>query len=214
MRFRSQIEQLDRENFTIVAWEPPGYGKSRPPDNKTFPDNFHQRDAAWAHSLMKTLDYSKFSLLGFGDGGTTALLLAATYPQSIRKMIVFGARSYIHQNEIAHCDNIGRRIEDLVPTEVCTDYFQKTWTEWVNTMKRLYVVQNGNLCQEALAKIKCPTLIIHGFEDKFVVPDQQLHLSQNIVNSRTYMFKKPPHDIYQKYPEVFNHKMTKFLLEK
>lgn len=96
--FRPQMEKLDVNKLTIVAWDPPGYGKSRPP-NRTFPDDFFQRDATWAHNLMKTLGYSKFSLIGWSDGGITSLVLSAAYPDSIRKMVVFGANSYIHPDE-------------------------------------------------------------------------------------------------------------------
>lgn len=97
--FKPQIEHLNTDKFTIVAWDPPGYGKSRPPD-RTFPDDFFQRDASWGHNLMQTLGYSKFSLIGWSDGGITSLLLASTYPESILKMVVLGANAYIHPDEI------------------------------------------------------------------------------------------------------------------
>ncbi|EZA49514.1 Valacyclovir hydrolase [Ooceraea biroi] len=90
VEFTPQIENLNTEKLTIVAWDLPGYGYSWLPD-RTFPDDFYQRDAIWAHSLMKTLGYSKFSLVGMCDDGITALFLAAMYPESIRKMIIFDA---------------------------------------------------------------------------------------------------------------------------
>ena len=92
------MENLNVDGLTIVAWDPPGYGKSRPPD-RTFPDDFFQRDATWAYNLMKTLGYSKFSLIGWSDGGITSLLLASAYPDSVYRMVVFGANAYIHPDE-------------------------------------------------------------------------------------------------------------------
>lgn len=97
--FKPQIENLNADKLVIVAWDPPGYGKSRPPD-RVFSDDFFQRDAAWANNLMKTLGYKKFSLIGWSDGGITSLLLAATYPESVYKMVVLGANAYIHPTEI------------------------------------------------------------------------------------------------------------------
>lgn len=82
-----------------MAWDPPGYGKSRPPD-RMFPEDVFQRDAVLAHDLMKTLGYHKFSLIGWSDGGITSLLLASTYPESIHKMVVLGANAYIHPDEV------------------------------------------------------------------------------------------------------------------
>lgn len=48
---------------------------------------------------MNTLGYSNFSLIGWSDGGITGLILAAKNPQSVRKMVVFGANSYILPQE-------------------------------------------------------------------------------------------------------------------
>lgn len=82
-----------------MAWDPPGYGKSRPP-NRIFSDDFLQRDADYAFNLMKVLGYKKFSLIGWSDGGISSLMLAGKNPDNIRKMIVFGANSYIIPEEI------------------------------------------------------------------------------------------------------------------
>lgn len=49
--FEHQLKGLDGEQFTLVAWDPPGYGKSRPPE-KDFSD-FYRTDAAMAAKLMK-----------------------------------------------------------------------------------------------------------------------------------------------------------------
>lgn len=42
--FKPQVEGFDKQKFTIVAWDPPGYGKSRPP-NRKFNANFYEEDA-------------------------------------------------------------------------------------------------------------------------------------------------------------------------
>lgn len=97
--FKPQLENLDKNKLTIVAWDPPGYGKSRPP-NRIFSDDFLQRDADYAFNLMKVLGYKKFSLIGWSDGGISSLMLAGKNPDNIRKMIVFGANSYIIPEEI------------------------------------------------------------------------------------------------------------------
>ena len=93
------MENLNKEDFTIIAWDPPGYGESRPP-NRTFPPHFFNRDAIWACELMQTLGYDKFSLVGWSDGGITSLILAAHFPENVHKMIVFGANAYIKPEEM------------------------------------------------------------------------------------------------------------------
>lgn len=96
--FKPQIEGLDKEKFTIIAWDPPGYGKSRPPD-RTYPDDFFQRDAIWACDLMKALGYTKFSLIGWSDGAITSLILASMFPDNVQKMVALAANAYVTPEE-------------------------------------------------------------------------------------------------------------------
>lgn len=97
--FKPQIEGLDKKIFSVIAWDPPGYGKSRPPD-RTFPINFYERDAEYANNFMKALGYHNYSLIGWSDGGISSLILAARHSDNIRKMIVFGSNSYILPEEL------------------------------------------------------------------------------------------------------------------
>lgn len=50
--FGPQLKSLNKERFTIVGWDPRGYGQSRPP-NRDFPPDFFERDAKDAVDLMK-----------------------------------------------------------------------------------------------------------------------------------------------------------------
>ena len=63
--FTPQLEGLNSMGkLTLVAWDPPGYGKSRPP-NRTFPPNFFERDAQAAMKFMQSIGHDKFSILGW-----------------------------------------------------------------------------------------------------------------------------------------------------
>lgn len=59
--FRPQIESesgLCQQQFSVVAWDPPGYGASRPP-NRKFDLKFYETDADYAHDLMQVQSFSK-----------------------------------------------------------------------------------------------------------------------------------------------------------
>jgi pimeloyl-ACP methyl ester carboxylesterase len=45
---------LDPYNFTLIAWDPPGYGNSRPPV-RFYDKDVYLRDAQMAAKLMKVL---------------------------------------------------------------------------------------------------------------------------------------------------------------
>lgn len=50
--FGPQLKNFNKELFTLVAWDPRGYGHSRPPQ-RDFPVDFFERDARDAVDLMK-----------------------------------------------------------------------------------------------------------------------------------------------------------------
>lgn len=50
--FKPILQEFKRDMFSIVAWDPPGYGKSYPPA-RDFADGFLEKDADLAHELMK-----------------------------------------------------------------------------------------------------------------------------------------------------------------
>lgn len=49
----------------------------------------------------QTLKFKKVSLLGWSDGGITALIAAAKYPSYISKMVIWGANAYVTDEDEA-----------------------------------------------------------------------------------------------------------------
>ena len=52
MDFGKFFEKVDKEKFTWVAWDPPGYGKSRPPP-RDFTGSYGHRDGITAGKMME-----------------------------------------------------------------------------------------------------------------------------------------------------------------
>ncbi|XP_074103127.1 valacyclovir hydrolase-like [Cotesia typhae] len=216
--FKPQIEGLNKSEFTIVAWDPPGYGNSRPPERE-FPADFFERDAKYAHNLMKMLGFAKFSLVGWSDGGITSLILAANYPQSVQKMVVYGSNAFILPHEMKtyestkNIDTWSERMRAPLIAIYGEEYFRKTWTAWVEAMDKIYKNNNGDICKDFISKIKCPTLIVHGKKDVLVDQSHPEYLKNNIPNSRVEIFEKGAHNLHLRYPEEFNKLITQFLLQ-
>lgn len=104
--FQPQIDGLPKllDNYTIVAWDPPGYGKSRPPE-RTFPPGYYHRDGYLANALMRRLGFEKYSVAGWCDGGCTGLVMASTYPEAIEKLIVWGAGSFVCPRQLEYYES-------------------------------------------------------------------------------------------------------------
>ena len=53
-----------------------------------------------------SLGHSKYSILGWSDGGITAMILAAALPKSIHRMVVWGANATVTAKDIEMYDVI------------------------------------------------------------------------------------------------------------
>ncbi|XP_076173696.1 serine hydrolase BPHL-like [Ptiloglossa arizonensis] len=216
--FKPQIEGLSREKFTIVAWDPPGYGNSRPPD-RTYPDNFFYRDAAWARNLMKKLGHEKFSMVGWSAGGATALIVAGMYPENVRRLVSVAANSYITPQEMEKFQQ--RRDIDVWPEQqrkplvdfYGEEYLRKIWGGLVNATANIYQKNNGSVCVEMLPHITCPTLIVQGSKDEAVLPEHPIFLRDHISGAKMKIIENGRHPVQLQFPEKFNTIVTNFLTE-
>lgn len=132
--FKPQIENLPKllPDFNIIAWDPPGYGKSIPPQ-KQFTTDFLEKDATTVKELMDVLGVSKFSVLGWSDGGITGLILAGKYPDKVDKLLVFGSNAYIIDDELKIYDNIrdvnkwSAKMREPLEKLYGAEYFKTNW---------------------------------------------------------------------------------------
>ncbi|XP_068092918.1 valacyclovir hydrolase isoform X2 [Hyperolius riggenbachi] len=214
--FGPQMKQLNKDKFTVVAWDPRGYGLSIPP-HRDYPIDFFERDAKDAVQLMQALEFQKFSLLGWSDGGITALIAAGTYPSLINKLVIWGANAYVTEEDLQMYDAVKdvanwspkmrQPIEDLYGKE----YFAKTFSGWVEAMNQFYKKNDGNICRHLLPLITCPTFIIHGVKDPMVPLFHPKYLHQHIKNSRLHLLPEGKHNLHLRYAEEFNGLVEDFL---
>ncbi|KAK9871156.1 hypothetical protein WA026_011437 [Henosepilachna vigintioctopunctata] len=214
--FKPQIEGLDRSKFTIVAWDPPGHGYSRPPE-RLLTSKFYEEDADTAHALMRFLGIKSFSLLGWSDGGISGLILAAKYPEVVDKLIVWGSNSFVMPTEVEGYEKL-RNIKnwsEKARAPLIELYGEKTLQDiqnsWVDAMQEINQ-KGGNICKSILKDIRCPTLILHGDKDPLVDPEHPKYLLENIKGSKIHRFTEGKHNIHLRYAKEFNNIVTNFLL--
>ncbi|KAM4705026.1 valacyclovir hydrolase [Rhinophrynus dorsalis] len=214
--FGPQLASWNKELFTIIAWDPRGYGKSIPP-TRDFPSDFFERDAKDAIDLMQTLKFKKFSLVGWSDGGITALIAAGMYPSLIRKLVVWGSNAYVTEEDVKLYDAVKdvskwsekmrKPMEDLYGRE----YFSNTWKAWVEAVSLFTSRPDGNICRQWLPFIECPTLIIHGQKDAIVPTFHAQFIHQEIKGSRLHLMPDGKHNLHLRYAEDFNRLVEDFL---
>ncbi|KAG9348095.1 hypothetical protein JZ751_004120 [Albula glossodonta] len=197
------LESLDKQRFSVVSWDPRGYGNSRPPQ-RDFPLDFFDRDAKDAVDLMLALKFKRFSLLGWSDGGITALIAAARNPSLINKLVVWGSNAYVSEQDVKIYNSIrdvsawSTRMRKPMEDMYGAQDFAKLWEAWVDGISQFTQRPNGgcaatqpkpsgcacSICCELLPLISCPTLIVHGEKDPMVPHFHPQYLLENIRGSR------------------------------
>lgn len=220
--FDPQLKHFGQEEsgFTIVSFDPAGYGKSRPP-NRVFPTKpvtFFQQDAIDGHQVMMDKGFNQYSVLGWSDGGVAGMFLAAMFPDNVKNLVIWGANSYITEQDIElfektrDATNWSKKMrESLDP--VYGAELGPMWSNWVDSMVELFNRDNGNICDDKLSLIKCPTLIVHGDKDPLVPMFHPKHLQKSIANASLYSFPDGKHNVHLRYNEDFNRIVQEFLIK-
>lgn len=213
--FTPQLEALPQRGIRVIAPDPRGYGKSRPPARE-FPLDFYQQDAEDFVTLMETLGCSTYAVGGWSDGAITSLLLSLAYPQRITRMALWGGNAYVSQDDIDAYEKT-RRVADWSPRTAAPmqamygEEFQDLWTRWCDAQQSI-LKAGGDLCRERLAQITCPTFLMHGGKDPLVPPFHARFLQQGIAGSRLHIFPDGRHNIHLFYADEFNELLAEFLL--
>ncbi|XP_045192146.2 valacyclovir hydrolase-like [Mercenaria mercenaria] len=214
--FAQQLNTFNKQDFTLIAIDPRGYGQSRPPD-RDWPLEFLQRDAEDAMELVRKLDVQKVSLLGWSDGGISAMIAAARYPEIVDKLVIWGANAYITKKDMEFYETIrdisawSEKMRVPFLSMYGEKYFRTQWSNWVDAYKNYFTKRNGDICIAEVEKIKAKTLIIHGMKDPLVPLEHPDYLHHNIKGSRLYIMPEGKHNIHQKYYREFNFLVEHFL---
>ncbi len=213
--FGPQLEDWSLD-FRVIAPDPRGYGRSRPPE-RNFSLGFLQRDAADMAALMAALGHASFFVAGWSDGATTAVLMALAYPERVRKLVIWGGNAYTSAEDIEAYEKtrwvsswsarMRERMEALYGQKL-----QELWSGWCDGMRAIYEA-GGEICRRRLYLVRCPTLILHGEKDPLVPNFHPRVFQKGIPHARLHVFPEGRHNIHLFYAEEFNRIVREFLKE-
>ncbi|PAE26140.1 alpha/beta hydrolase [Bacillus sp. 7894-2] len=226
--WKKQLEELSKD-FTVIAWDAPGYGKSSDP--KVEFTHFSQF-ADVLKDFIEGLNYKSVNLLGHSMGSAIALDFCSRYPDMVNRLIIAdatrGAAGQSHEENERKLKNRLHNIETLSPMELAqlrvkellapnpNPEVKKEAERIMSQVRpagyRSVAYSLSNLDQmDILPSIAVPVLIICGALDKVTPVSESEIFHQYIPNSILKTIPKTGHLCYQEDPAYFNSIILNFL---
>ncbi|MGA3015168.1 MAG: alpha/beta hydrolase [Bacteroidales bacterium] len=231
--FEYQYNDLINNKFRVIGITLRGFGQSSKPYG-LYDYDVHARDIK---KVLDHLDIKKAVLGGFSMGGPIAIRYISLYKGAhVTKLALFGAAAPIWTQRKDFPYNLPKKaVDDLIALnykdrpKLLADFakiFSATPTSlnkgigsWLNriclsassyaTAKCLIALRDTDLRKD-LAKIKVPTLIMHGKLDKICSFDLAEQMKAGISDSQLVPFDNSGHSLFLEETQKFNATLIKF----
>lgn len=226
--WQPQIDELSDE-FTVVAWDAPGYGGSSDP-----PESFRLADFADAlAAFIDALGIERPHVTGMSFGGGLALELYRRYPSVPRTLVLASAYAgwagSLPADVVQHRLQQALRLADLPPERLVTELIPTMFTdsapaelveEFAASMRAFHPAglrANARSFAEAdlrdvLPSIHVPTLLLYGDRDVRAPSNVAQDLHAEIPGARLVTIPGAGHVCNIDAPERFNAELRAFLM--
>jgi non-heme chloroperoxidase len=231
--FEYQYNDLINNKFRVIGITLRGFGQSSKPYG-LYDYDVHSCDIK---KVLDHLDIKKAVLGGFSMGGSIAIRYVSLFKAAhVSKLALFGAAAPIWTQRNDFPYNLQKSDVDALielnfkdRPKLLTDFakiFSATETalnegigNWLNgicisassyaTAKCLIALRDTDLRKD-LTKIKIPTLIMHGKQDKICSFDLAEQMKAGISDSQLIPFENSGHSLFLEETEKFNAALIKF----
>lgn len=199
---------IDRWNgCKVLSLDMPGFGKSNQPINHDLSDYMES-----IAKLLKKLDFIPEVIIGHSYGGKIAYLYYKKYGC---KGLVFIAPSLIKPrfNPIIFYKIYKYKIMKKFTKGNLNNYGSNDYKNASDDMKKLLVRATNTYFDKEIKKIKVPTLIYWGINDKTTPLYMAKKLNKKIINSKLIIHPFGDHFAYFQYQDHFTKSVMLFLKE-
>uniref|UniRef100_A0A0K0FG27 Valacyclovir hydrolase (inferred by orthology to a human protein) n=1 Tax=Strongyloides venezuelensis TaxID=75913 RepID=A0A0K0FG27_STRVS len=211
----SVLNQFDPNLVTIVCIDPPGYGKSRPPDRKQSVQRC-QLDAKYCLELMKILKLEPFNAIGWSEGARTAIHVAGQGKDLVEHIVLIAASTKVDQRGAMVFKGM-RNTNQWLPNarevylqHYSEDFLREQWAALCDLVSEVYEMLGGSfLAHNVLPQLQCPVLLMYGGQDRFVM-DPKI-ISDRLKKCEVLFHAQANHDVHIKYSKWFAQNVYKFV---
>ncbi|PRY08977.1 pimeloyl-ACP methyl ester carboxylesterase [Pontibacter ummariensis] len=197
--FSQQIAALSK-NFRVIAVDTRAHGKSR--DEVTV-ELTYELFASDMKLLLDSLHLKQVNILGWSDGGNTALKMALNYPVYVKKIAVMGANLFPDETAIESglLELFNRQLGELKGKED---------EQSLNQARRLrLLLKEPHMSFKDMQAIKVPVLVMAGEHD-VILESHTRAIAENIKGAKLEIFKDASHYAPQEIPFEFNNTALQF----
>ncbi|OIK14989.1 alpha/beta hydrolase [Bacillus sp. MUM 116] len=219
--WKKQLKGLS-EQFTVIAWDAPGYGKSSDPKEEL---REFKEFANVLKGFIDKLGFESVILLGHSMGSAIAIDFCSRFPDLVEALIISdatrGSAALSKEENESKLKNRVNNIETLTPEEIAKLRVKSLLspepnTEVLKEVERIYsqirpmgfrsvaysLYHLNNM--DLLSTIQVPTLVICGEFDKVTPVEESQIFHENIQGSKLVIIPGTGHLCYQEAPDTFN----------
>ena len=188
--------------YQVIAPDTRGHGAST---NNGLPLSFELL-ALDLKLLLDTLGVKKAHIIGFSDGGNTALYFAKLYPKYVDKMVLIGVNT--------KPSGLKFRVKLMTSLEYyearLRGVFFKKYRQKANILQLM--TKHPNLSTEELKRIEAANLLLFG-EDDVITTRHLQYLRKQLPHNVVRIIPGATHFLMMEYPKLFRKIVFEFLGE-
>ncbi len=180
-------------------------------------------------AILQACQCDRVSLLGVSEGGPPALLFAATYPQKVENLILYGSmpkwiRNFDYPWALSRIQyeqwmeqmvagwGSAVSLDRLAPSQLNSEAFKSWWARALRmatspaSMRAILNAMQTMDVRDALSHVRAPSLILHRRLDQAVPFEGGRYLAQHIANSNLQELPGEDHFWWTEYQtELLDH---------
>ena len=196
--FRGQIDEFSGQ-YHVYALDTRGHGRT-PRGDKPFTIRQFADDLL---GFMDRHQIGKAHLLGFSDGGNTAMVFAIRHPDRVDRLILNGAN--LNADGVKRCTQIPIEIG----YRIARRFSARSDSARRNAEMLGLMVNDPDVSPEDLAGIRAKTLVIAGTRD--MIREEHTRMIAECIPDSRLVFLKGTHFIANRHPGEFNRAVLDFL---
>jgi pimeloyl-ACP methyl ester carboxylesterase len=191
-----------------------GYGNStpRPAAERWLPDFMHRQANEVLPALLAALRIERPWLFGHSDGGSIALLHAASFPENLRGVIVVAPHILVEDISVASIRTArdaylsqGLR-ERLARYHANVDSAFWGWNDiWLDPAFRDWNIETE------LGRIRCPVLAVQGEDDEYGTLEQIYGIARKAPQAKILVLPQCGHSPHRDQPDALSEEAGNFI---